>query len=190
MKKPKFKLLKEFKDFISRGSVLDLAVGMIIGAAFTAIITAVVSGILQPLINWIPLSPDGTGLITVLRDPVFAEDGTTIVTEALVIDWGSVISAVITFLLTAIVLFAIVKAINVAKNGASKIKKAVEHNEAEAPAAEAEAPVAEAPAAEPVVEEKMPDDETVALLKEIRDLLRQQAIAPQAAAEKAETVAE
>ena len=48
MKKPQFKLLKEFKTFISKGSVLDLAVGMIIGSAFTALITALVNGILKP----------------------------------------------------------------------------------------------------------------------------------------------
>lgn len=175
MKKPKFKLLKEFKDFISRGSVLDLAVGMIIGAAFTAIITAVVNNILQPLINWIPINKE-TGLITVLRDPVFAEDGVTVVTEALVINWGAVISAVITFLLTALVLFAIVKAINTAKAGAAKIKEAVEKDE-EAPAEEA-APVEEAAPAEPAPAEPAPelDQESVQLLKEIRDLLKAQQV--------------
>ena len=73
MKKPKFKLLKEFKEFISRGNVMDLAVGMIIGAAFTAIITAVVNGILKPLINLIPLSE--TGLQTVLRPAVVDAEG-------------------------------------------------------------------------------------------------------------------
>ncbi len=174
MKKPKFKLLKEFKDFISRGSVLDLAVGMIIGAAFTAIITAVVNNILQPLINWIPINKE-TGLITVLRDPVFAEDGVTVVTEALVINWGAVISAVITFLLTALVLFVIVKAINTAKAGAAKIKEAVEKDET--PAEDA-APVEEAAPAEPAPAEPAPefDQESVELLKEIRDLLKAQQV--------------
>ena len=110
MKKPQFKLWKEFKAFISRGSALDLAVGMIIGAAFTAIVTALVNGILKPLINWIPLG-DGTGLQTVLRPAVLDEAGNILV-EALVLDWGAVISAIITFLLTALVLFAIIKVIN------------------------------------------------------------------------------
>ena len=89
------KLLKEFKAFISRGNVMDLAVGMIIGAAFTAIISAVVNGILKPLINLIPIGE--TGLQTVLRQAVVAEDG-TVLTEALILDWGGVISAVISVL--------------------------------------------------------------------------------------------
>ena len=55
-KKPEFKLLKEFKAFITKGNVVDLAVGMIIGAAFTAIVTALVNNIFKPLINAIPIS--------------------------------------------------------------------------------------------------------------------------------------
>ena len=114
------KLLKEFKTFISRGNVMDLAVGMIIGAAFTAIISAVVNGILKPLINLIPIGE--TGLQTVLRQAVIAEDG-TVLTEALILDWGGVISAVITFFLTALVLFLIIKAYNKAQAGLGKVKK-------------------------------------------------------------------
>ena len=53
-KKHEFKLWQEFKAFINRGSALDLAVGMIIGSAFTAIVNSLVKGILQPLINMIP----------------------------------------------------------------------------------------------------------------------------------------
>ena len=99
------KLFKEFKEFISRGNVMDLAVGMIIGAAFTAIITAVVTGILKPLINLIPIGE--TGLQTVLRHAVVDAEG-NVITEALILDWGGVISAIITFLLTALVLFLII----------------------------------------------------------------------------------
>lgn len=140
------KLFKEFKDFINRGSVMDLAVGMIIGAAFTAIITAVVNGILKPLINWIPVST--TGLQTVLRPAVVGENG-EVLTEALILDWGSVISAIITFLLTALVLFIIVKAFNTMKKKAEDAKAKAEaalKKEEEAKAEEAvEAPVVEEP---------------------------------------------
>ena len=111
------KLFKEFKEFINKGNVLDLAVGMIIGAAFTAIITAVVNGILKPLINLIPIGE--TGLQTVLRPAVVDETTNTVLVEALILDWGAVISAIITFLLTALVLFLIIKAINTAKKKAS-----------------------------------------------------------------------
>ena len=158
------KLFKEFKDFINRGSVMDLAVGMIIGVAFTAIITAVVNGILKPLINLIPLSE--TGLQTVLRPAVLDAEG-NVLTEALILDWGSVISAIITFLLTALVLFIIVKAFNTMKKKAeeakAKAEEALQKKEEKAPAEEP------APA---VVEEPKPSVED--LLAEIRDLLKKE----------------
>ena len=115
------KLLSEFKTFINRGSVMDLAVGMIIGSAFTAIINSLVKNILTPLINWIPGAGDTGALQTVLREAVTDESG-NIITEALILDWGAVISAIITFFCTAIVLFLIVKAFNKLKDAGSKIK--------------------------------------------------------------------
>ena len=87
MKKPEFKLWKEFKAFINRGSVLDLAVGMIIGSAFTAIVNALVKGILQPLINMIPLG-DGKSLQVVLKNPVVDEAG-TVIKEAVIMALGA-----------------------------------------------------------------------------------------------------
>ncbi|MBR2056421.1 MAG: MscL family protein, partial [Clostridia bacterium] len=64
-KKPEFKLIKEFKKFITKGNVVDLAVGMIIGAAFTAIVNALVNNIFKPLINASPLG-GVEGLVTML----------------------------------------------------------------------------------------------------------------------------
>lgn len=171
MKKPQFKLFKEFKAFISKGSALDLAVGMIIGSAFTAIVSALVNGILKPLINWIPIG-DGTGLQTVLRPAVLDEAGNVLV-EALVLDWGAVISAVITFLLTALVLFAIIKVINTArdfgKKETEKLKKQLRRGKlTEEEAAAAQAKLDEEKAAK---EAPAPEDPTIVLLREIRDLL-------------------
>ena len=170
MKKPQLKLWKEFKAFINKGSVLDLAVGMIIGSAFTAIVSALVSGILQPLINWIPISETGD-LITELR-PAVIENG-AVVREALVLDWGAVISAVITFILTALVLFTIIKVINSArdmgKSQTEKLKKQLAKGKITAEeAAAAQAKIEEEAAQK---EEPAPVDPTVALLTEIRDLL-------------------
>ena len=139
------KLFKEFKEFINKGNVLDLAVGMIIGAAFTAIITAVVNGILKPLINLIPIGE--TGLQTVLRPAVVDETTNTVLVEALILDWGAVISAIITFLLTALVLFIIIKAINTAKKKAEEAKAKLEAEQAKA--AEAEEETEPEPEAEP-----------------------------------------
>ncbi len=183
MKKPQFKLWKEFKAFISRGSALDLAVGMIIGAAFTAIVTALVNGILKPLINWIPLG-DGTGLQTVLRPAVLDEAGNILV-EALVLDWGAVISAIITFLLTALVLFAIIKVINTArdfgKRESERLKKQLRRGKiTEEEAAAAQAKIDEEKAAKEAPAPAAADT-TVELLREIRDLLLAQKNAEAAA---------
>lgn len=162
MAKKKCGLIKEFKDFISRGNVMDLAVGMIIGAAFTAIITAVVNGILKPLINLIPLSE--TGLQTVLRPAVLDAEG-NVLTEALILDWGAVISAIITFLLTALVLFIIVKAFNTMKKKAEEAKAKAEA------AAKKEEEVKEEPAVEEAPAAEEPQETAEDLLKQIRDEL-------------------
>ena len=119
------KLFEEFKKFINRGSVMDLAVGMIIGSAFTAIVTALVNGILKPLINAIPGADDTGALQTVLGNPVL-DDAGNVIKEAVILDWGGVISAIITFFVTAIVLFLIVKIFNKAKDVAGETKKAID----------------------------------------------------------------
>lgn len=171
MKKPQFKLWKEFKAFINRGSVLDLAVGMIIGAAFTAIVSALVSGILQPLINLIPISE--TGLQTVLRPEVVDPETGSVLVSALILDWGAVISAIITFLLTALVLFAIIKVINSAKDMGKKQTEKLKKQLAKGKISAEEAAAAQAKLEEEAAkkEEPAPVDPTVALLTEIRDLL-------------------
>lgn len=117
------KFFSEFKAFITRGNVLDMAVGIIIGGAFTAIITAIVGNILTPLINWIPGSgADGMGALqVVLRSATFDAEG-NVLTEALIIDFGAVISAIVTFLITAFVLFLVVKTINTVRAGGKKFR--------------------------------------------------------------------
>ncbi len=120
------KILNEFKAFITKGNVVDLAVGMIVGAAFTAIVTALVNNIFKPLINWIPMG-DLNGLITMLvpKDANGVECAKEFadLTKSVYIDWGSFIMAIINFLLTAVVLFAIVKLINSVRGGFSGLKK-------------------------------------------------------------------
>lgn len=109
------KIGAEFKAFITRGNVVDLAVGVIIGSAFTAIVTALTTNILQPIINWIIYLCMGDSAETAytMLHKSYAEDGVTIdLTNSIYIDWGAFISAIINFLLVAIVLFAIVKVIN------------------------------------------------------------------------------
>lgn len=177
------KFFKEFKDFITRGNVLDMAVGVIVGGAFTAIITALTGQILQPLINWLIaliVGGDGTGLeaaVTVLK-PAYVE-GTNVIdlTNSIYIDWGAFITAIINFLLVAIILFCIVKAINTVRAGGKKLadkqKKAIEKKLKKGEISEEEAAKAkeemEAPA-EPQPAKPTTDE----LLAEIRDLLKAQ----------------
>lgn len=128
---PGMGLLKEFKDFITRGNVVDLAVGMIIGAAFTAIVTALVTNIFQPLINSIPIGDGVNGLITMLVGK--NADGEVVynygwvaavqeidLTQSIYINWGAFIMAIVNFLLVAAVLFGIIKAINTLKATSEK----------------------------------------------------------------------
>ena len=170
------KFFNEFKQFISRGNVLDMAVGIIIGSAFTAIITAIVGHILTPLINWIPGSGETGALQVVLRNAVYAEDG-TVVTEALIIDFGAGISAIVTFLITAFVLFLIVKTINTIRAGGQLLverqKKAINKKLRAGKITEeqAEAEARKLAAAE---EPPAPVETTDDLLREIRDLLKAQ----------------
>lgn len=113
------KFFGEFKKFISRGNVLDLAVGVIIGGAFTAIVTALTDGILKPLINFlislITGGSDATAIYTFLKE-VKDADGVIDMSASIYIDWGALISAIINFFLIALVLFLIIKAINTAKD--------------------------------------------------------------------------
>ena len=115
------KLVKEFKEFITRGNVVDLAVGMIIGAAFTAIVSALVNYIFKPLINWIPISDSLSGLITMLK-PVY-DEGVIDMSASIYIDWGAFLMAIVNFLLTALVLFVLIKIINSARKGFGGLKK-------------------------------------------------------------------
>lgn len=106
----------EFKTFITRGNVLDMAVGVIVGGAFTAIVNGLSNFILRPIINWIIALIVGKGglenVVTFLGEPAYLTDGTIDLANSIYIDWGSFISAVINFLLIAFVLFLIVRTMN------------------------------------------------------------------------------
>ena len=129
------KILGEFKTFITRGNVLDMAVGVIVGGAFTGVVNGLSNFILKPIINWILaliIGKDGlSGAITMLS-PAYksveklGEDGAVMVdangnaimeqvvdlAHSIYIDWGAFISAIINFIIIAVVLFVIVKVIN------------------------------------------------------------------------------
>ena len=118
------KFFAEFKAFISRGNVVDLAVGVIIGGAFSAIVTALTNQILMPLINaFLAFITGGKGMegaVTMLQE--VKVDGVVDMENSIYIDWGAFISAIVNFLLIAIVLFVIIKAINAVNDGVKKGK--------------------------------------------------------------------
>lgn len=121
----------EFKEFISRGNIMDMAVGMIIGSAFTAIVTALSNGILKPVINFILATISGgkdplASAYTFLKKGYEVDEAgnlTNIIdlSKSIYIDWGAFLSAIINFLLVALVLFLIVKAFNKLRETQEKI---------------------------------------------------------------------
>lgn len=164
-KKKKSGFFSDFKKFISKGSVIDLAVGVVIGSAFTAIVNSIVKGLIMPLVGLIV--GDGlNGLYFAVGETgeVAAEAMTT--SNGVVIEvgdmiykayftYGEVLQAVLNFLIIALVIFTIVRVIKKAQDRAEALLKK-EQEEAPAPA----------PAPAPV-----PAD--IALLTEIRDLLKE-----------------
>ena len=143
------KFAEEFKTFIMRGNVLDMAIGVIVATAFGKITTALINNILMPFIAFLFGTRDMTALNIVVREAVVNAEGVE-TSAAIVIGFGTLLATIIDFLLIALVVFMIVKAMNKARAKAEARK-----------AAEA------APAAPPA-----PSNEEV-LLTEIRDLLKQ-----------------
>ena len=124
------KFMEEFKTFIMRGNVMDMAVGVIVGGAFGSITTALVSNVVTPLLAVLFKSPNPDALNITLRAADEAAG-----TEAIVLGLGTFIGAIINFLVIALVLFSVVKAMNKAKALAESMnKKDEEEAKAEEPA--------------------------------------------------------
>ena len=166
---------KEFKEFITRGNILDMAVGIIVGGAFTAIVNALCNNILKPIVNWILaliLGTDSLSEVYTFLTTAYTTDETGAqvidLANSIYIDWGTFINAIINFLLIAIVLFLIIKAlmrvqkmrdeakaaIEEAQKKAEEEKAAKEAAEEETSAAAAGVSAADATAAAPVGPEK------------------------------------
>ena len=124
------KLIDEFKEFIMRGNVLDMAVGVIIATAFGAITTSLVNDVFMPFIGWIFGARDMTALNIIVR-PEELDAAGEVVKEAIVIGFGTFVGKVIDFILVALVVFAIVKSFNKAREVAeAKLKKQAEEEAA------------------------------------------------------------
>ena len=112
-------LIAEFKEFIDKGNAMDMAVGVVIGGAFTAIVTSLTTDIINPL-------------ITLLSGGVAGENGVAIPLTIAGFNVGNFISAIINFLIISLVVFMMIKSFNTMKNaGKSIIKKDEEEGEAE-----------------------------------------------------------
>ena len=127
------KFFEEFKTFITKGNVLDMAVGVIIGGAFGAITTSLVSNVITPLLAWLFNSPNPDALNIVLRPEVKDAAG-EVVTAGITLGLGTFVGAIINFLVIALVLFSVIKAFNKARElAAKKEEEAVEEAPAEDP---------------------------------------------------------
>ena len=141
----------EFKTFIARGNVMDMAVGVIIGGAFGKISTSLVNDVIMPLISVLTGGVDFSNWKIVLKAAVTGADGVIDASTEIAIRYGAFLATILDFLIIAFAVFLMLKAIN---GFHDKLKKAEE----EAPAKEPAPP-------EPSNEEK--------LLTEIRDLLKE-----------------
>ena len=141
MAEEKKSLIQEFKEFIDQGNAMDMAVGVVIGGAFTAIVTALTDDIINPL-------------ITLLTGGHVGEDGVAVPLMIAGMNIGNFISAIINFLIIALVVFLLIKSINTMKEKAAALVKKEEEEAAEEAAEE-------------------PSEEVV-LLREIRDALAKQ----------------
>ncbi|MBC7155622.1 MAG: large conductance mechanosensitive channel protein MscL [Rhodobacteraceae bacterium] len=121
-------MLNEFKTFIAKGNVMDMAVGIIIGAAFTGIVQSLVGDLINPVIGLITGGIDFSNLFVNLGAGEFTSLAAAKEAGAPVIAYGSFLTAVINFLIIAWVVFLLVKAVN-------RLKDAAKKQEAAAPAA-------------------------------------------------------
>ncbi|MGH1543802.1 MAG: large conductance mechanosensitive channel protein MscL, partial [Arenicella sp.] len=124
-------MLKEFKEFALKGNFMDMAVGIVIGAAFTSIVKSLVDDVIMPFVGVMTGGVDFSNLFAVIKNPtegaVYATLDAAKEAGAVTINYGLFINAIITFLIVAFVLFLIIKGMN-------KAKAAMEEEAAAAPA--------------------------------------------------------
>lgn len=178
--KKKSSFWQDFKAFISRGNVVDMAIGVVVASAFKDIVTKFTSAFLSPLIALLTDGADLTELKWIIRPEMLDAEGNVTVAEVS-FGWGSFVQSIIDFLIIAFVLFLVIRIFTKAANKAKELSKSKEEIEAEEKAAaeakakeEAEKKAAEearlaAEAEKAAAKER--EIETVALLKEIRDSL-------------------
>ncbi len=144
----------EFKEFIAKGNVLDMAIGVIIGAAFKAIVTSLVDNIINPLIGLVLNTASLEEAVIVLKKDIKTVDG-VLVDESVLLKYGAFVKSIIDFLIVAFCLFCALKVVMGIKNRAEAVKKKEEEAAAESKPAE-----------------PTPDEVTASTLKEILAVLK------------------
>lgn len=130
-KKERKGFVKEFKEFISRGNIVDMAVGVVVGGAFTTIVNTLVKSVLTPLINWVVFlicggnidAFKGLDVVLIPATSTTNPDGTIVETPATVLGFSDLISSIINFILIALTLFCIIRVINRVRAEADAIKE-------------------------------------------------------------------
>lgn len=149
----------EFKEFIAKGNVIDMAIGVVIGAAFKAIVTSLVDNIINPLIGLAINTASLADAKAVLKEAVIENvDGVeTIITEAVTLNYGLFVKSIIDFLIVAFCLFCALKVVMALKAKTELLKKKEEEEKKE----------------EPKPAEPTPDEVTASTLKEILAILKE-----------------
>lgn len=153
--------IADFKKFAVKGNVMDMAVGVVVGGAFSGIVNSFVNDVIMPLVGILTGGVNFSDQKATLKAAVM--DGETVVKEAVTLNYGAFIQAIVNFFIIALSVFIVVRVLNKAKDKLEEKKKAEEAAAAAAAAEEAAKKAAEEAAAHPSAE---------ALLTEIRDLLK------------------
>lgn len=152
------KFFRDFKEFATQGNIMDMAVGVVIGAAFKDIVNALVNNIITPLIVLLTGKNSLESLKWTLKNPEVNELGEAIENTGVAVEYGVFLQAIVDFLIVAFCIFLVLRVMMNAKKKMEDLRKKKE----EEVTTEA---VVEAPAA--------PQEDEISLLKEIRDALKQ-----------------
>ncbi len=169
-------LIKDFKNFIARGNVLDMAVGVIIGGSFGKIVTSLVNDIINPFIGIFMKSGSLSSIKTVINEAVLDETGAVVTPESAIL-WGTWLQTILDFVITAFCIFLIIRIFTKAKDKVEAKKLAEEKAAAEEAAKAAEEAKAAADAAAAAAAEKQAAlDASIlwqaSLLADIKELLK------------------
>lgn len=127
----KKEFLKEFKEFISRGNILDMAIGVIIGGAFGKITSSLVNDVIMPVISILTGGIQFSNWKIVLKEAVATTDGVINPATEVTINFGSLIATILDFLIIAFTIFIIIKLVNKFKNKKQAEEKVVEESSGE-----------------------------------------------------------